>query len=181
MDNFASQLSRQFKIPKPKPILDEINWLGRGDPQFSNKLWRLWETDLSQLNDFILIGVRGSGATTGDCARPCPSAPRQPYPVRKRNSSVCFIVHPRPADPVHHTVERPSPIATFLSRSARHFVSEPVLFCQNRQPVLPALLRSRTRFRPRRHGLLLRRCHYVDDTRLQHLESVNVMRRHYIS
>lgn len=76
LDNFASQLSREFKIPKPKPdnwddllwhladrvaggnailILDEINWLGRSDPQFSNKLWRLWETDLSELNDFILI------------------------------------------------------------------------------------------------------------------------------
>ncbi len=76
LDNFATQLSREFKIPKPKPdnwdellwhladrvsggnailILDEINWLGRGDSQFSNKLWRLWETDLSELNNFILI------------------------------------------------------------------------------------------------------------------------------
>jgi hypothetical protein len=76
LDNFASQLSREFKIPKPRAddwdellwhladrvaggnailILDEINWLGHGDPQFSNRLWRLWETNLSELNNFILI------------------------------------------------------------------------------------------------------------------------------
>ena len=35
-------------------ILDEINWLGRGDSQFRSKLWRLWETNLSELNNFIL-------------------------------------------------------------------------------------------------------------------------------
>ena len=76
LDSFASQLSRVFKIPRPKAdnwdellwhladrvkgghaivILDEINWMGRSDPQFSNKLWRLWETDLSGLSHFILI------------------------------------------------------------------------------------------------------------------------------
>lgn len=76
LDSFASQLVRAFKMPKPKAdnwdellwhlsdrlkggnailVLDEINWMGRGDAQFSNKLWRLWETDLSELEDFILI------------------------------------------------------------------------------------------------------------------------------
>jgi hypothetical protein len=75
-DTFASQLARAFKIPKPKAdnwddllwhlvdrvkgdnavlILDEINWMGRSDPQFSSKLWGLWETELSQLDNFILI------------------------------------------------------------------------------------------------------------------------------
>jgi hypothetical protein len=29
--------------------------MGVGDPQFSTRLWRLWETELSQLDDFILI------------------------------------------------------------------------------------------------------------------------------
>jgi uncharacterized protein len=76
MDNFASQLARAFKIPKPTAdnwdnllwhladrlkggnailILDEINWLAKSDSQFTNKLWRLWETSLSQLDKFILI------------------------------------------------------------------------------------------------------------------------------
>lgn len=74
--NFASQLARAFKIPKPNAdhwnellwhladrvkggnailILDEINWMGRSDSQFSSKLWGLWETELSQLDNFILI------------------------------------------------------------------------------------------------------------------------------
>src|SRR5690606_40240280 len=65
-DNFASQLARVFKMPKPKAdnwddllwhladrvkggnailILDEINWIGRSDPQFTSKLWGLWETE----------------------------------------------------------------------------------------------------------------------------------------
>jgi uncharacterized protein len=75
-DNFANQLARVFKIPKPKAnnwdellwhladrlksgnailILDEINWIGRSDAQFSSKLWGLWETDLGRLRNFILI------------------------------------------------------------------------------------------------------------------------------
>jgi hypothetical protein len=36
-------------------ILDEINWMGRSDSQFSSKLWGPWETELSQLDNFILI------------------------------------------------------------------------------------------------------------------------------
>jgi AAA+ ATPase superfamily predicted ATPase len=75
-ENFASQLSRVFKIPKPTSdnwdellwhladrvksgnailVLDEINWIGHADRKFSSKLWALWETELSGLSNFILI------------------------------------------------------------------------------------------------------------------------------
>jgi len=75
-DNFASQLARVFKMPKPKAdnwedllwhladrvkggnailVLDEINWIGPSDPQFTRKLWSLWETELSGLGNFVLI------------------------------------------------------------------------------------------------------------------------------
>jgi uncharacterized protein len=76
LENVAGQLSRLFKMPAPSPkswddlfwhladrlaggnailVLDEVNWLGRWDPLFSARLWALWETNLSRLDNFILI------------------------------------------------------------------------------------------------------------------------------
>jgi uncharacterized protein len=76
LKSVADQISREFKTPDLRPkswedllwhladqlsggnailILDEINWLGRSDPLFSTKLWTVWETTLSQLENFILI------------------------------------------------------------------------------------------------------------------------------
>src|SRR5262245_56353005 len=64
-EHFAGQLARVFQMPKPKAedwddllwhmadqikggkailILDEISWMGYGDPQFSARIWSLWET-----------------------------------------------------------------------------------------------------------------------------------------
>lgn len=83
LDDFAGQISRVFGIPRPNAkkwdellwhiadrvkggnailILDEINWLGRNDPDFSSRIWLLWETELSKLDKFILIL---SGSLTG--------------------------------------------------------------------------------------------------------------------
>lgn len=74
--DFAGQISRAFAIPRPDAhswdellwhiadrvkdgnailILDEINWLGRNDPDFPSRIWLLWETELSKLDNFILI------------------------------------------------------------------------------------------------------------------------------
>ncbi len=75
-DNFAHQLEHNFNLPKIKTdnwddllwhlgdrvrhghclvILDEINWIAKSEHAFTQKLWRLWETQLSQLENFILI------------------------------------------------------------------------------------------------------------------------------
>lgn len=83
LEEFARQISRVFGVPLPAAtdwddllwhvsdrvkggnailILNEINWLGMDDPRFSAKLWRLWETELSLLPNFILIL---SGSLTG--------------------------------------------------------------------------------------------------------------------
>lgn len=72
----AGQVSQAFKIPRLKVedwdellgcladqladghamlVLDEINWLGRSDPLFSTRLWALWETKLSHIENFLLI------------------------------------------------------------------------------------------------------------------------------
>lgn len=76
LENFAGQLAKLFKIPPPSArnwddlfwhlsdrlaggnailVLDEINWLGKWDSLFSARLWALWETKLSELDNFILI------------------------------------------------------------------------------------------------------------------------------
>lgn len=82
-ESFALQISRAFNIAPPRTnswdellwtisgllkggnailILDEVNWLGRNDPDFSSRIWLLWETSLSKLNNFMLIL---SGSLTG--------------------------------------------------------------------------------------------------------------------
>lgn len=76
LDNFSHQMKTVFKLKhldatdwdtlldrlgdcvapgKCILIIDEINWVARSDVQFNNRLWRLWETRLSQLEDFVLI------------------------------------------------------------------------------------------------------------------------------
>lgn len=76
LEHAAGQLARAFKIPPLRPqnwddllwlmadqlaggnailVLDEINWLGRWDPLFSARLWAVWETSLSQLDNLMLV------------------------------------------------------------------------------------------------------------------------------